>query len=476
MVVGRSKRPGEGDETAKLGHVSISDLIVHRLLSEVQPSSENDRLYRPVDTADPEFRALTQNIRENGIREALIITRDGYLVSGHRRYAAAGLAGLDTVPCRVAQLSHEDPRFLTLLRDCNRQRVKRIDETLREEVVSADPEEAYRALQEHRRRRATVEVDQIPMGHVKHRARITDAKRPFLDAILSILQAYEDSWPLSVRQVHYYLLNDPPLIHANKPGSAYRNDLQSYKAADELITRARLTGEISFESICDSTRPVVTWQVHQNAASFIHGQLKDFLKGYYRDLMQSQPNHVEIIGEKNTIKGVLDPVAMEYTIPYTIGRGYSSLPPRRDMWERLKRSGKENLILLVLSDFDPEGEDIGRSFAQSMRDDFDVTNIIPIKVTLTADQVNSLGLPPNMIAKKTSSRRKGFVERFGENVFELEAIPPTTLQHYLRTVIDSVIDLEAFNAEIDREKQDAAFLDTVRRRAHALLGDLGGDN
>ena len=54
---------------------------------------------------------------------------------------------------------------------------------------------------------------------------------------------------------------------------------------------------------------------------------------------------------------------------------------------RFKRSGKEKLILLVLSDFDPEGEDIGRSFAQSMRDDFGITNIVPIKLALTAEQV-----------------------------------------------------------------------------------------
>src|SRR5262249_47216456 len=158
--------------------------------------------------------------------------------------------------------------------------------------------------------------------------------------------------------------------------------------------------------IHDVTRPVVTWEVHRDTAPFLRAQLDGFLKGYYRDLMQSQPNHVEIIGEKNTIEGALRPVAMEYTIPYTIGRGYSSLPPRRDMADRFRRSGKERLILLVLCDFDPEGEDIGRAFAQSMRDDFRIGTIRPIKVSLTAEQVDNLGLPPNLTAKKASSRRR----------------------------------------------------------------------
>lgn len=61
---------------------------------------------------------------------------------------------------------------------------------------------------------------------------------------------------------------------------------------------------------------------------------------------------------------------MKFCIPYTIGRGYSSLPPRKAMHTRFKKSGKEKLILLILSDHDPEGWDIAETFAKSMRDDF----------------------------------------------------------------------------------------------------------
>ncbi len=131
---------------SKLGHVPISDLITYRPLSEIQPSPKNDKLYKPVDTTDPDFKALAENVRTNGVRKALIVSRDGYIVSGHRRYAAAGIAGLELIPCREADIDHDDPRFLVLLRDCNRQRVKAFDEVLREEVVSADPEEAHRRL------------------------------------------------------------------------------------------------------------------------------------------------------------------------------------------------------------------------------------------------------------------------------------------------------------------------------------------
>jgi hypothetical protein len=187
----------------------------------------------------------------------------------------------------------------------------------------------------------------------------------------------------------------------------------------DLLTRAPLEGIIPFQWIHDPTRPVVTWELPRSVGPFIRVEINDFLKGYYRDLMQSQPNHIEIVSEKNTIEGVVRPVAMDYTIPYTIGRGYSSLSPRYEMAQRFKKSGKEQLVLLVLSDHDPEGDDIPESFARSMRDDFQIKRIIPVKVALTYAQVTEMALPPLMKAKEKSSRRKKFVDRHGENVFAL---------------------------------------------------------
>jgi hypothetical protein len=189
--------------------------------------------------------------------------------------------------------------------------------------------------------------------------------------------------------------------------------------------------------------------------------------------MQSQPNQIEIVGEKNTIENLIQSVAMEYCIPYTIGRGYSCLDRRHRMKERFEQSGKEKLAVLILSDFDPEGEDIAHSFARSMRDDFGIENIVPIKVALTHEQVVQMKLPPQMKAKKTSSRYAKFAEKHGDDVFELEAVPPERLQKILRQAIDKVLDTAKFNAEIDIEKREAAHLDGVRRSLSKMIGDLG---
>jgi len=438
-------------------------------LSQIRPSPENDKLYRPINPDDPEIKELAKSIREHGLLQPLVITQDGYILSGHRRYAAAKLARLREVPCTIEQICRSDERFIPLLREHNRQREKTDSERLREEIVSGDPEESYRALQQHREEMARVDTECISLRGEKKRAVISKAKAPFLAAIQQVLIDLRAFYPLTDRQIHYRLLNNPPLIHASKPDSVYQNLPTCYGALTELLTRARLAGLIPMNAIADTTRPVTNWDCHQTSRPFIRREIDGFLKGFYRDLMQSQPNHIEIVGEKNTVEGVLRPVAMEYRLPLTIGRGYCSLPPRYDMAQRFRKSGKQNLILLVLSDFDPDGEEIAHSFGRSMRDDFGIENIKPIKVALTSEQVRDLNLPPQLAAKKTSSNYSKFSEKYGDQVFELEAVEPAVLQNILRESILGVIDIQAFNAEIDREKRDAAFLDGVRRRVHNEL-------
>ncbi len=98
-------------------------------------------------TTIPRSFALAESVREHGIREPLVITQDNYIVSGHRRYVAAGIACLLEVPCRRVDVSRiGNPNFVRLLREYNRQRVKTRQEQLREEVVSAKPQRSTSSI------------------------------------------------------------------------------------------------------------------------------------------------------------------------------------------------------------------------------------------------------------------------------------------------------------------------------------------
>lgn len=448
------------------------------LVARIRPCPENAQLYRPVDPGDPDIQALAESIGENGVREPLVITEDHYLLSGHRRLTAAKLAGLAQVPCRIEPIRYDAcdaDEVLHLLREFNRQRVKSLDEMLREEVVSADPDLAYVQLLTHREARSDMSdssVATVDLSERRARKQISGLKREMLDAVLEAVEGRRKFWPLSDRQVHYVLLNDPPLRNTKNPDSSYANDRASYGDLCDLLTRARLVGSVPWRAIADETRPTTHWRCFANAQDFVREELAGLFQNYARDLQRSQPRHIEIVAEKLTVRNVVERVASKYCVPVTIGRGYCSITPRYEMAQRFRRSGKDRLIVLILSDFDPDGEAIAESFARSMRDDFSVENLTPIKVALTSEQVTEFGLQPNMKAKQTSRQYRKFARKHGTDVFELEAVPPDVLTQLLTDAIDAVVDWEYLNAENDAEREDAAFLEEARQRARLALGGM----
>jgi hypothetical protein len=103
------------DRNAKSGHVRILPV------SAIKPSPENERLYRPVSLDDPSLHDLAQSIREIGFSVPITISRDRVILSGHRRFAAAQLVGLNEAPCivekidRVSTSGGLNPQFVNRL-------------------------------------------------------------------------------------------------------------------------------------------------------------------------------------------------------------------------------------------------------------------------------------------------------------------------------------------------------------------------
>src|SRR4029077_4052366 len=139
------------------------------------------------------------------------------------------------------------------------------------------------------------------------------------------------------------------------------------------------------------------------------------------------------------------------------------------MHQRFKASGKDKLIVLILSDFDPEGEDIAHSFARSMRDDFCINEVVAMKVCLTHEQVLERNLPRTFDIKKTSSRYKKFARKYGDRAHELEALPAAERSRLLSEAIRGVLDITAYNAELAAESEDAKKLAALRANAAAAL-------
>lgn len=446
----------------------------HFPVQRVQVAGENDSLYDRFGIDNDDDYTLARSIRDKGIQEPLVLSADKVLLSGHRRLAAAKYLRLETVPVRFVDVVFgrlTSAERLETLRLYNQQREKSPGERIKEKLVDINPDQAHTELLHKRvraRSRIAASKSNVDMGIAKRRARITTIQ--FLDAVKEVVEENKEYWPLTDRRIHYLLLNSPPLRHDKKPESIYANDPGSYKAVTNLLLRARLTGDIPWAAIEDSTRPIQLGGGSATFEDFIGHELEIFLTGYSRNLMQGQTHHIEIMLEKNALRTVIESVAREYCIPVTTGRGFSSLSPRYDLVQRFRRSGKTRLVLLMLTDFDPDGEQIAASFARSLRDDFGLTNIHAVKVALTAADVRDNDLPSDMDAKPTSPNYAKFVARHGVKVVELDACPVKLLQAKLRESIEAVIDVAEFNAQIELEKDDAAHVEAYRRVVFDSIG------
>jgi len=394
--------------------------VVHVRLSAIRPCPENNDVYGGLSLSDPDVADLLASIRANGLLEPLRISADDYIVSGHRRRFCACLAGLETVPAIRDPISYANDReaFLRLLIEANSQRKKTPGMLLREAVMKIDPEQAVDELRQEQQSAADErrfgDSEWVDAKNVRGRRKISPASMPFLEAALRVIEEHEEFWPLSVRQIHYRLLGpDAPLKHAAKPDSTYSNDAKSYRTLCDLLARGRVEGRIPWQAIDDETRPEMLSDHFWNTRQFFESEISNFLRGYTRNRQQSQPNHIEIIAEKLTAKTILESVAARYSVPLTINRGMSGPTVKKKVADRFWRSGKERLILLVVSDLDPAGDAIAQDIRDAFERDFgvDEDHIETRKVALTIDQVDDLALDPSMEAKESSPTYSAFVDR-----------------------------------------------------------------
>lgn len=445
------------------------------LRDDLLPSFLNSAIYRPRSTCDPDYRGTLQSMRRNGFDRGcpIMATLDLWIISGNTRHQIAGELGIDSVPCVFADYKRrgDEARFVSDLIRLNAQREKSNDERFREAVATIDPD--ANAILEYRRAKAQVRVPTMAIGEPVTRAKIAKSKRKLVQAILKAIEDLADVLPVSARSLHYRLLNDPPERHAGRRGSKYTNSPKCYKLLTDVLVRLRLSGVVAMEAISDETRNVFHPNVFGTTRAFVDEQLAELFMGYSRDLLQSQVNYHVVIAEKLTIEGTIRPVCEQFAMPFITTRGFVSLPPRAELARRFKQSGRDTLVLIGISDFDPSGQSILESFVRSMRDDFGIKSVEMVKAALTEAQVSEFRLVPRMTAKSGDSRRAGFVEQFGDDVFELEALRPRDLQDVLRRTIEGVLDTEAFNREVAADKTDCTFLAGVRKASLEAIGDVG---
>jgi hypothetical protein len=226
---------------------------------------------------------------------------------------------------------------------------------------------------------------------------------------------------LTLRQLYYQFVSRGLIA----------NRMSEYKRLGDIINDARLGGAMDWDYIVDRTRnlrDLPHWTSPESILNAVAAQ-------YRTHRWARQPEAVEVWIEKDALIGVIQGVCETADVPYFSCRGYVS---QSEMWSAAQRhrgyqKHGQQPIIIHLGDHDPSGIDMSRDIQDRLALFGASTEVI--RIALTMAQIDQYQPPPNP-AKITDSRAEGYIEEYGTESWELDALDPATLAALITDEID----------------------------------------
>jgi len=229
---------------------------------------------------------------------------------------------------------------------------------------------------------------------------------------------------LTLRQLYYQFVSRD-LIENNE---------RSYKRIGNMVNDGRLAGLIDWNAIVDRTRALEALSHWQDAEEIIASCAAQFRLDKWED----QPVRVEVWVEKEALAGVIESACDPLDVPYFSCRGYVS---QSEMWKAARRMRDRHTIVLYLGDHDPSGIDMTRDVRDRLTE---FGGSVEVKrIALNMDQIQQYSPPPNF-AKLSDSRAADYVDQFGTDSWELDALEPKVMVDLITTEVKAVMDERAF--------------------------------
>ena len=201
------------------------------------------------------------------------------------------------------------------------------------------------------------------------------------------------------------------------------------------------------------------WETGQGYVDALLQGLSEAPERYVRPMWTSQQSRPIIWLEKDALMTPVTQIADRFRVRTYAARGYSSFSAVYEAAQEIYGG----VHVLQLTDFDPSGEDMVRDLRDRLTrygaQDFDVT-----KIALSSSQVASLGLPP-MPAKRADPRYDAFAASYGDEVVELDALPPDELERIIAQAIEDLIDPDFWDPAQAREEEE-------REEAQRLIEEI----
>jgi hypothetical protein len=275
-------------------------------------------------------------------------------------------------------------------------------------------------------------------------------KSEIVHKMREIVEDYHDQgYKLTLRQLYYQLV----------ARDIIPNDDKAYKKISALLDDCRYSGFIDWDSIEDRGRVPDTPYYEYG----LKGALDSTLQSYKLDRRKGQRNYIELWTEKDAISNILSEGVYDYTITLCVNKGFTSSSAMYNAYKRFSnkiRAGY-NVIVLYFGDHDPSGLDMVRDIRERITHfmingdsyvDFSKFKIDHIGLTMA--QIIELN-PPSNPAKISDPRAAGYIEKYGEISWEVDALSPEILLEIVNRSVKEYLDQDAFERirEIERTEK-----------------------
>lgn len=281
-----------------------------------------------------------------------------------------------------------------------------------------------------------------------------------IERVNAIVAEYDaQGYELTLRQVYYQLV----------ARGFIPNNERSYKNLGNLINDGRLAGLIDWYAIVDRTRNL-RGNSHWDCPEDVIDSAR---YSYMLDRWKNQPNYVEVWVEKDALIGIVSQICRKFDVPHFSCRGYTS---QSEMWSAAQRfirqNYRESRTIIHLGDHDPSGIDMSRDIQERM--DMFGADVRVKRVALTMKQIQTYNPPPNP-TKLSDARASGYIDAYGHECWELDALEPKVITKLIETEVTALADMNLFHSVENRESEDKENILKIAEQYDSVVGFLNGE-
>lgn len=286
-----------------------------------------------------------------------------------------------------------------------------------------------------------VHIEAALTGRPNKRRRRTRAEMASIRQ--AIIDTLEEDPPMTVRQV-FYLLETRGVIE--------KTEAEYNGVVVRLLTEMRLTGEVPWNYIVDSSRR----RLRNVTYDGINEAAERTARVYRRNALDLSPDYIEVWCEKEALAGVISQVTDEFDVPLIVSKGMPSLTILALTAVEINEAAKagQRSVIYQFGDHDPSGVLIWRTIENRLREMAPDADLTIERVALTPLMIRQFNLPTRPTKRGKNPHAKGFE---GDSV-ELDALKPRTLRGLCRQVIERHIDPRSLLMLREAEESERAGL------------------